>query len=159
MSGFILQGAQALLSMFEVWLCYQLLYLTLLEKEYLNVKEKVVIWTNIIVWGIAISYNRNFIFFSHNAFLLGIVVTCICAVYVVGKEKRPVCSLVVICYSLIALLDFFFMFLSMAFLNNFTMADIYRGVSVYKLPIFLLARAAVRGRLLFVETAGKYIFK
>ena len=83
MSELILRGAQALLSMFEVWLCYQILYLTLLEKEYLNVKEKVVTWANIIVWGIAISYNRNFIIFSHNAFLFGIVVTCSCAVYIV----------------------------------------------------------------------------
>ena len=63
MSELIRQGAQALLSMFEVWLCYQLLYLTLLEKEYLNVKEKIVIWVNIVVWGAAVSYNRNFMFF------------------------------------------------------------------------------------------------
>ncbi len=157
MSELIRQGAQALLSMFEVWLCYQLLYLTLLEKEYLNVKEKIVIWVNIVVWGAAVSYNRNFMFFSHNAFLFGIVVTCICAIYVVGKEKRLVCSLVVICYSLTALLDFFFMFLSMAFLNNFTMADIYRGVSGYKLPIFLLARAAV-GTVFFLLSRRNSIF-
>ena len=154
MSELILRGAQALLSMFEVWLCYQLLYLTLLEKEYLNVKEKVVTWANIIVWGIAISYNRNFIIFSHNAFLFGIVVTCICAVYIVGKEKGLVCSLVVICYSLTALLDFFFMFLSMAFLNNFTMADIYRGVSVYKFPIFLFARAAAGAGFFLLKRRG-----
>lgn len=154
MSELILQGAQALLSMFEVWLCYQFLYLTLLEKEYLNVKEKVVAWANIIVWGIAISYNRNFMIFSHNAFLFGIVVTCICAVYIVGKEKGLVCSLVVICYSLTALLDFFFMFLSMAFLNNFTMAEIYRGVSVYKLPIFLFARAAAGAGFFLLKRRG-----
>lgn len=164
MSELILRGMQALLSMFEVWLCYQLLYLTLLEKEYVNVKEKVVIWANIVVWGAAVSYNRNFIFFSHNVFLLGIVVTCICAVYIVGKEKRLVCSLVIICYSLTALLDFFFMFLSMAFLNNFTMVDIYRGVSVYKLPIFLFARAAAgagffllkRRRSVFLNNIHEY---
>lgn len=154
MSDLILQGAQIFLSMFEVWLCYQLLYLTLLEKEYVNLKEKVVIWANIVVWGAAISYNRNIIFFSHNAFLLGVVVTCICAVHIVGKEKRLVCSLVVICYSLIALLDFFFMFLSMAFLNNITMADIYHGVSDYKFPIFLLARAVAGAGFILLKRRG-----
>lgn len=154
MSGFILQGAQALLSMIEVWLCYQLLYLTLLEKEYLNVKEKVVIWANIVVWGAAVSYNRNIMFFSHNAFLFGIVVTCICAVCIVGKEKCQVCSLVVVCYSLIALLDFFFMFLSMAFLNNFTMLDIYHGVSDYKFPIFLSARVAAGAGFFLLKRWG-----
>lgn len=79
MTEILFQAIQMILSMGEVWLCYQLLYSTLLEKEYLNWKEKAVIWANILLWGILISYNRNIIFFSHSAFLFGLTATSICA--------------------------------------------------------------------------------
>lgn len=106
----LLQGIQIFLSMLEVWLCYQLLYCTLLEKEYLNLKEKIIIWTNIIVWGILVSYNRNIIFFSHGVFILGLVFTGICTINIIKKYKRLIVSLLVMSYSLTALLDFYFCF-------------------------------------------------
>ena len=62
MTDILFQVIQMILSMGEVWLCYQLLYSTLLEKEYLNRKEKAVIWANILLFGAAVSYNRNIIF-------------------------------------------------------------------------------------------------
>lgn len=62
MTDILFQVIQMILSMVEVWLCYQLLYSTLLEKEYLNRKEKAVIWVNILLFGAAVSYNRNIIF-------------------------------------------------------------------------------------------------
>ena len=91
----LLQGIQIFLSMLEVWLCYQLLYCTLLEKEYLNLKEKIIIWANIIVWGILVSWNRNIIFFSHGVFILGLILTGICAGYIIKKYKRLIVSLLV----------------------------------------------------------------
>ena len=124
MTDILFQVIQMILSMGEIWLCYQLLYSTLLEKEYLNWKEKAVIWANILLWGILISYNRNIIFFSHSAFLFGLTATSICATSVFKSRKLLTVSLVVTGYSLIALLDFFFMFLSMMFLDYPTAQDI-----------------------------------
>ena len=121
----LLQGIQIFLSMLEVWLCYQLLYCTLLEKEYLNLKEKIIIWANIIVWGILASYNRNIIFFSHGVFILGLAFTGVCAIYIIKKYKRLIISLIAISYSLAALLDFLFLFLSMAVLDYPTTQAIY----------------------------------
>ena len=91
----LLQGMQIFLSMVEVWMCYQLLYCTLLKKEYLNTKEKVIIWANIIVCGILVSWNRDIIFFSHPVFILSLIITGICSVYIIKKYKRLLVSLLV----------------------------------------------------------------
>ena len=155
----LLQGIQIFLSMLEVWLCYQLLYCTLLEKEYLNLKEKIIIWANIIVWGILVSWNRNIIFFSHGVFILGLILTGICAVYIIKKYKRLIVSLLVISYSLAALLDFLFLFLSMAVLDYPTTQAIYDGVSWLKLPIFLLSRVILLICLLLLKKRGELFLK
>ena len=142
------------LSMLEVWLCYQLLYCTVLEKEYLNLKEKIIIWANIITWGILVSCNRNIMFFSHNIFMIGIALTSVCAIYIVKQDILLVGGLVVTCYSLIALLDFFFMFFCMIFLNSSVARDIYWGESYYKILIFLLSRIVIIVGLLALRKRG-----
>lgn len=159
MTDILFQIIQIILSMGEVWLCYQLLYSTLVEKEYLNWKEKAVIWANILLFGALVSYNRNIIFYSHNAFLLGVIVTSICATAVFKSRKGLTVSLVVTGYSLIALLDFFFMFLSMIFLDYPTAQDIYHGISWIKIPIFLLSRLTMIGCFFLLKKKGRLFLK
>lgn len=154
MHTLIFQGLQMFLSMLEVWLCYQLLYCTVLEKEYLNLKEKIIIWANIITWGILVSCNRNIMFFSHNIFMIGIALTSVCAIYIVKQDILLVGGLVVTCYSLIALLDFFFMFFSAVLLDNTDILEIYYGTSYYKIPIFLLARVVIAAGLFLLVKKG-----
>lgn len=154
MHTLIFQGLQMFLSMLEVWLCYQLLYCTVLEKEYLNLKEKIIIWANIITWGILVSCNRNIMFFSHNIFMIGIALTSVCAIYIVKQDILLVGGLVVTCYSLIALLDFFFMFFSAVLLDNTDILEIYYGTSYYKIPIFLLARLVIAAGLFLLVKKG-----
>lgn len=159
MTDILFQVIQMILSMVEVWLCYQLLYSTLLEKEYLNRKEKAVIWVNILLFGAAVSYNRNIIFFSHSVFLLGLFVTSICAIAIFKSRKLLTVSLVVTGYSLIALLDFFFMFLSMMFLDYPTAQDIYHGISWIKVPIFLVSRLTIMGWFFLLKKKGRLFLK
>lgn len=159
MTDILFQVIQMILSMVEVWLCYQLLYSTLLEKEYLNRKEKAVIWANIPLWGILISYNRNIIFFSHSAFLFGLTATSICAIAVFKSRKLLTVSLVVTGYSLTALLDFFFMFFCMMFLDYPTAQDIYHGISWIKVPIFLMSRLTIMGCFFLLKKKGRLFLK
>lgn len=159
MHTLIFQGLQMFLSMLEVWLCYQLLYCTVLEKEYLNLKEKIIIWANIITWGILVSYNRNVIFFSHNVFVCGLIFTSICAICVVKKDKLLVVGLIVTCYSLIALLDFMFMFLDMTALDYSVAQDVYGGVSWAKIPIFLVSRIIIMICLNLLKKRGELFLK
>lgn len=65
-----------LISCFEIWMCYQILYRTVLEKRYLQTWQKILIWGNILGMGIVLGVNRNMLFFS-SAMLWGcIVFTC-----------------------------------------------------------------------------------
>lgn len=52
-----------LLSILEVWMCYQVLYRTVLEKNYLRKWQKILIWGNILVVGTLLGINRKIIFF------------------------------------------------------------------------------------------------
>lgn len=51
-----------LLSICEVWMCYQVLYRTVLEKEHLRKWQKVLIWGNILGAGIILGINRKLLF-------------------------------------------------------------------------------------------------
>lgn len=48
-----------LISCFEIWMCYQILYRTVLEKRYLQTWQKILIWGNILGMGIVLGVNRN----------------------------------------------------------------------------------------------------
>ena len=76
-----------LLSICEVWMCYQVLYRTVLEKEHLRKWQKVLIWGNITVLGILMGINRKIIFFSTLMFAFSILVTWLCAL---GVERKNV---------------------------------------------------------------------
>lgn len=54
-----------LLSICEVWMCYQVLYRTVLEKEHLRKWQKVLIWGNILGAGIILGINRKLLFFLY----------------------------------------------------------------------------------------------
>ena len=61
------------LSLWEVWMYYQFLYATCIEKTQLLKWQRVVIQMSIWSIGILFTTNRNLIFFSHVMFLFGII--------------------------------------------------------------------------------------
>ena len=65
-----------LLSICEVWMCYQVLYRTVLEKEHLRKWQKVLIWGNILGAGTLLGINRKIIFFSSTMFIFIILLRC-----------------------------------------------------------------------------------
>ena len=74
----VLQGVLATTSIWEIWLVYQIVYITILEKEYLGKKEKIIIWGNIIVLGSLLAVNRSVAFFSYVMLIFSIIVTSLC---------------------------------------------------------------------------------
>lgn len=54
-----------LISCFEIWMCYQILYRTVLEKRYLQTWQKILIWGNILGMGIVLGVNRSIFYFSN----------------------------------------------------------------------------------------------
>ena len=128
-----------LISCFEIWMCYQILYRTVLEKRYLQTWQKILIWGNILGMGIVLGVNRNMLFFS-SAMLWGcIVFTMLIALFLHVKKWKLIAEIVGIYFLFVALLDFFFFFCRMAVEN-----DVYYVFSsVYFLPFSQIGRAHV----------------
>lgn len=114
----ILLFIQILISCWEVWICYELLYSTILEKEYLRKKDKALIYGNILIWGGLLAYNHRFAFFSRGILYTSIAVTGLCVGVVVKRNIILVIGMVTLYYSLVAALDFFVAFSSMYYLRE-----------------------------------------
>lgn len=129
-----------LLSIFEVWMCYQVLYRTVLDKKYLRTWQKVLIWVNILGVGILMGINRNLVYFSHVMFWIEIVITAVIISIPYAKKWYINLEIVSIYCSLISILDFFFAFCGIMFLDNFWLSIYVYGESPWKCFIFLLTR-------------------
>lgn len=118
MSDLMLQFVQALISVFEIWLCNQFLFATVIEKETLRKREKVVLWLNVLVLGVGLSINRNILFFSGTMLWVVIVISCLVFFYVERRKILLLTSMVVLYHLVLTLSDFMFAFISMIFLEG-----------------------------------------
>lgn len=133
-----------LLSIFEVWMCYQVLYRTVLEKKYLRNWQKVLIWGNILGAGILLGINRKIIFFSITMFVFIILTTLLCAWIVERKNMLIKIEIIILYYTILALLDFFCGFISMEMIGKQFWEEIYKfSQSMVQCALFLIPRAGV----------------
>lgn len=151
MGDILLWGAQIVIALFEVWLCYQFLFVTVLENERLDKKEKIVEWGNIVVVGVMLSSNRMWLFFSFTMFLFCILATSICVIYISRKEITLDVSLVALVFLLISLLDFLFAFFSMIFFQQQFDNKVYYTGSFWQIVIFIISRAIVFGCIIIIK--------
>lgn len=135
---------QALIAFWEIWLCYQILYFIVIEKQYLTKKEKVIELFNIIVLGSMLAINRNIAFFSRYMFFVCILITIICACWIKKKEFLLIVGIVTLYYASVSLADFFFAFGSMTFLKEgFYQAVYVDSASFWQEIIFLCSRVGI----------------
>ena len=147
----VLFGIQIAASIFEVWFCYKLLFEIIMEKK-LTGKQKLVILLSTFVLGCLLGANRKIGFFSSLMFLFCILNTCMVSFFIVENEKNLITVIVVLYYLVIALLDFYFAFLSISFLKEkFLDAVYYRALSCWKCLIYALTRIIIVGGILFLK--------
>lgn len=115
-----------LLSIFEVWMCYQVLYRTVLDKKYLRTWQKVLIWGNILGVGILLGINRSMLFFSHTVFYISLLFTAIFICCITKKDRLIKGEIVALYFTSLALLDFFSAFMSMVFIGENFYNTIYK---------------------------------
>lgn len=131
-----------LLSICEVWMCYQVLYRTVLEKEHLRKWQKVLIWGNILGAGIILGINRKLLFFSITMFVFVISITLFCAWIVERKNMLIKIEIIILYYTILALLDFFCGFISMEMIGKQFWIEIYKfSQSMLQCVLFLIPRA------------------
>ncbi len=137
----ILLFIQILISCWEIWICYELLYGTVLEKEYLRKRDKALIYGNILIWGGLIAYNHTMLFFSRGILYISIALTGLCVCLIKKKNMLLNIGIVMLYYSLVAVLDFFVAFSSMYYLRELGIdfeANVYFS-STYIQAILLFA--------------------
>ena len=133
-----------LLSICEVWMCYQVLYRTVLEREHLRKWQKVLIWGNILGAGIILGINRKLLFFSITMFVFVISITLFCAWIVERKNMLIKIEIIILYYTILALLDFFCGFISMEMIGKQFWEEIYKfSQSMVQCALFLIPRAGV----------------
>ena len=133
-----------LLSICEVWMCYQVLYRTVLEKEHLRKWQKVLIWGNILGAGTLLGINRKIIFFSSTMFIFIILATLLCAWIVERKNMLIKIEIITLFYTILALFDFFCGFITMEVIGKQFWIEIYKfSQSMVQCALFLIPRAGV----------------
>lgn len=132
-----------LLSIFEVWMCYQVLYRTVLEKKYLRNWKKVLIWGNILGVGLLLGVNRSMFFFSSLMSASCLLITIVVVLAINGKPKWLVFEITAIYFLLVALSDFFFSFCGMTFIDGFYHIFYNYNLSIEKCTVFLISRISI----------------
>lgn len=155
------------LSLWEVWMYYQFLYATCIEKTQLLKWQRVVMQISIWSIGILFTINRNILFFSHVMFLFGIIYFILILWLVEKKDFIFLASITIIYFSSVALLDFFFAFLGMCMIEDMFAENIYfSGHQIGKIVIYFCSRSCVACILNGIKKYGaeksidrfKYIF-
>ena len=155
------------LSLWEVWMYYQFLYATCIEKTQLLKWQRVVIQMSIWSIGILFTTNRNLIFFSHVMFLFGIICFILILWIIEKKDFIFFASITIIYFSSVVLLDFFFAFLGMCMIEDLFAENIYfSGYQMEKIVIYFCSRSCVACILNGIKKYGveksidrfKYIF-
>ena len=155
------------LSLWEIWMYYQFLYATCIEKTQLLKWQRVVIQMSIWSIGILFTTNRNLIFFSHVMFLFGIICFILILWIIEKKDFIFFASITIIYFSSVALLDFFFAFLGMCMIEDMFAENIYfSGHQIEKIVIYFCSRSCVACILNGIKKYGaeksidrfKYIF-
>lgn len=136
--------AQLIVALVEVWLCYQLLFATVIDKDALGPIEKCAIWINILGVGILLASNRNGAFFSRLMFIFCIVVTWLFVVGIVRDKIFLSLGIIISYYAITALLDLLFAFGSLHFFKNrFENIIYFKARSLHQIIIFMCSRIIV----------------
>lgn len=138
MKGDVYTVLLILISVFEMWMCWQVLYWTVLEKQDLKNCQRAFIWANIIGLGILLGINREIIYFSNIMFIFSVLVTVLCVFLIKKKQFLFIIETTIWYLAGIASLDFFFAFISMTIFETDFYQFIYYTPSKPGAQIILL---------------------
>lgn len=140
-NGVIGHGVLLALSVFEVWLYYQMLFNILIDKQYMKNSDKAIMWGSIVVVGVTLTINRNYLYFSSTVFIFTLLLMTIFTELIQKNQMLLVMGIVFAYNSLIALFDFGFAFLGLAILGKgFSSLVYFRGLHAEKLLVYICSR-------------------
>ena len=132
------------ISILEIGVCYYFLFSVIIDVKKINVKNKVTVGICVVLLGALLATNRLGLFFSDNMLLFCIFVTCMHIYFFIRRDTILIIELVTIYYSAVALFDFFFSFLCIAYLGQKYYLWVYHNsLSIWSSLIFLCSRATI----------------
>lgn len=125
MNKLILTGIQTVTSIWEVWMCYQLLLITVIDEQYRTKADKTIMWCAMVLSGLLLGLNRLNSFFSSLVFVLSniiLIIICICF----NRRKKMLCVGVIVLYlTLVAILDIALALISYDLLGKQFISSVY----------------------------------
>lgn len=151
----VLNGALLAISIYEIWLYYQLLFGILIEKKYIKKSSMVILWLSIVLIGVSLGINRKLLFFSDSVFILAVVMMFFFSCLIIKKEIFLVISIVLVYHAFVSLLDFWFAFMGMYFLNEeFDEVIYFNGISVQKIMIYIFSRVVTTALVVIIRKSN-----
>lgn len=158
MRQIFLSGMQIAISIWELWILYELLYTTVLNKEYVTKTEKVIGWCNILLVGGLLGINRMYCFFSSPMFLTVVFLTILCMMAINRKKILLMIGIALMYLVLVAILDFIYAFISIEFLGERFNEIIYiYTMSWQKEIIYILSRGMILFGIIMIKNKKKDI--
>ena len=111
MSVYLMHIVLWIVCFLEVALCFGLLDVFFDMRSQLNKKKLIGMIVCVGIVGGMLAINRQIVFFSHNMWILSMLITSLFVVTILRKHFLLAIEVVLIFYSAIALLDFFFVFI------------------------------------------------
>lgn len=143
MNELILVGIQIVTSIWEVWMCYQLLFITVFDRNNITKRERFVMYCIVVLVGSVLGLNRCGVFFSSTMFVFVNILIILCVSW--GRRKKIlIMGIVFLFFSIVAIIDMVVAFICLEFMGTSFLNNIYvYAMTGGKEVIFLLSRSLV----------------
>lgn len=143
MNELLLTGVQIATSIWEVWMCYQLLFIMVFDKKHMTKRERLVMYCTAFLVGSILGINRCVSFFSSLIFLF-VNIMLILSVSFRRRKKILIAGVTLLFFSIVAIIDMIVAFICLEFMGNAFASDVYvYAMTIQKEIIFLLSRCIV----------------
>lgn len=127
-------------SVFEIWSCFQIVACLTDCTNNIKVWTRILRWMGIVIIGSLLAINRRIAFFSFGMFLIVAFFSILLMTCIVKKKVVFISSIIISYYTMIALQDFVFAFLSIIYAGSSFGQIIYFGNSIWKSVIYFISR-------------------
>lgn len=134
-------GLQWLASLFEMWCCFRLVLHFMKLPDNIKLWEHILRWVGIVGGGSLLAANRTIAFFSHGMFIIETIFSILCMMCIVRKRLVSVSCIIITYYTMIALQDFVFAFISIIYDSSSFEKIVYFENSIWKSMIYFCSRA------------------
>ncbi len=159
MNELILTGIQIATSIWEVWMCYQFLFITVFDRNNITKRERFVMYCIVVLVGSVLGLNRCGAFFSSTMFVFVNILIILCVSWR-RRKKILIIGVIFLFFSIVAIIDMVVAFVCLEFMGSTFLSKIYvYAMTVEKEIIFILSRSLVCTGIYVLEKRVKNMYE